>query len=28
VQNDQASAACKSLVPPNGPYLTVTPSGQ
>ena len=28
VQNQRASAACKSLIPPYGPYLTVTPSEQ
>jgi hypothetical protein len=28
VQNRRLSAACKSLIPPYGPYLTVTPSGQ
>ena len=28
VQNNRATAACKPLIPPYGPYLTVTPSGQ
>jgi hypothetical protein len=28
VQNQRASAACKSLIPPYGPYLAVTPTGQ
>jgi hypothetical protein len=28
VQNSRASAACNSLMPPSGAWITVTPSGQ
>jgi hypothetical protein len=28
VQNNRASSACKSMFPPSGAWITITPSGQ